>query len=431
MSDRPSLNFNVKTPRYARTLSPSQKVLRYAELLELDEADDDQLAALKLILGRGLPVGPNAKASATPARGMTRQPTLLIYAKPPRIGRSKTRLAAGLGSAVTARRLASMTLSKTLRAASNGAWETRLYLDPPDTGLGGMELGVPVFSQGDGDLTDRLNKGLAEAPPGPVLFIGADAPKISAALIRKAVRLLKRNDAVFGPAEDGGFWLFGLNTSARTQSPFDHVRWSTPDAMADVQANLPSGSRIALLDTLIDLDDAEDVEAWKAETTVPEIVDSEPQSEVNDTLEVPVLFDPEAGSTEPIGEAELPANTVLYGSAAQSAEPEPAEDFEPTQEAAPVATAEPEPVAISDAEMLAEPEPEPEPTETPPVEMVAEPEPTSEPEPEPAPIAVAAEPVAKADRPLIPEPGDIVPEPSAKPKRKPGFFARLFGKKAA
>lgn len=427
MSDRLSLNSSIKTPRYAQTISPSRKVLRYAEMLEIDEAEAGQLTALKLILGRGLPVA----SGAVPARRMSNQPTLLIYAKPPRIGHSKTRLAAGLGSAVTARRLASMTLSKTLRAAANGAWTTRLYLDPPDAGLGGMELGVPVISQGGGDLTERLNKGLAEAPPGPVLFVGADAPNISAALIRKAIRLLRRNDAVFGPAEDGGFWLFGLNTSARTQSPFENVRWSTPDAMADVQANLPSGSRIALLDTLIDLDDAADVEAWKAATPVPEIVDSEPQYEADDAVEVPVLFDAEAASTVPIGEAELPANTVLYGSAQESAALEPPEESEPIQEAAPVAIAEPAPVAISEAENLAEAEPEPEPAETPPVELVAEPEPTPEPAPEPAPVAVVAEPVAKADRPLIPEPGDIVPEPSAKPKKKPGFFARLFGKKAA
>lgn len=441
MSDRPSLNSNVKTPRYARMISPSQKVLRYAEMLEIDEADGDQLAALKLILGRGFPVSSNSNGPASGARRMTNPPTLLIYAKPPRIGHSKTRLAAGLSSAVTARRLASMTLSKTLRAASNGAWTTRLYLDPPDAGLGGMELGVPILSQGGGDLTDRLNKGLAEAPPGPVIFVGADAPKISAALIRKAVRLLQRNDAVFGPAEDGGFWLFGLNTSARTQSPFENVRWSTVDAMADVRANLPSSARVATLDTLIDLDDAADVEAWKADAVIPEPIEADAEPQAADSVEVPVLFEPDAELTAAIGEAELAEGTSLYGTDETSAELEIEKEPELTPDPEPDLTsepeAEPEPIENTSAELVAKEEPgtEVEPAAAAPVEIVADPEPAPEPmpeqEPDPAPVAVADEPVAKADLPLIPEPGDIVPEPSAKPKKKPGFFARLFGKKAA
>ncbi|MEL7547106.1 MAG: DUF2064 domain-containing protein, partial [Pseudomonadota bacterium] len=215
---------------------------------------------------------------------MPARPTLLIYAKPPRIGHAKTRLAAGLGSPVTARRLASMTLSKTLRAAANGAWSTRLYLDPPDAGLGGMELGFPIYAQGGGDLTDRLNKGLAEADPGPVLFIGSDAPDISPALIRKAIRLLQQNDAIFGPAADGGFWLFGLNTSKRTASPFGDVRWSGPNALADVKANLPASARIAMLDTLIDLDDAKDVEDWKDQTTGPAPIVAEPETAIEEPV---------------------------------------------------------------------------------------------------------------------------------------------------
>ena len=61
---------------------------------------------------------------------------------------------------------------------------------------------------------------------------------------------------MFGPATDGGFWLFGLNKTARTKSPFGRVRWSGPHAMADVKANLSAEARVAELPTLIDLDEA-------------------------------------------------------------------------------------------------------------------------------------------------------------------------------
>lgn len=191
---------------------------------------------------------------------------VLIFAKPPRIGLAKTRLAKSLGSSVTARRIATAIQAKTLRVSLRGPWETILYTAPDrelDTSLGGLwPVHLERRSQGPGDLGDRLSKGLREAPAGPVLFIGSDAPDISTALLRHAVRTLGRHDAVFGPAPDGGFWLFGLNKSARTKSPFYNVRWSGPHAMEDVWANLPETAKVAVLPQLIDIDEAKDWEIW-------------------------------------------------------------------------------------------------------------------------------------------------------------------------
>ena len=193
------------------------------------------------------------------------RPRLLIFAKPPRMGLAKTRLAAGLGQ-TEARRIAHFTLARTMRAARNSGCETVLYLAPDralEETLGGLwPPAMPRRAQGPGTLTERLTRGLTEAPPGPVLFIGTDAPDISAALIRQAVTLLRRNNAVFGPAADGGFWLFGLNTRAGTPSPFGNVRWSGPHAMEDVWGNLPPHCRVALLPQLTDIDEADDWIKW-------------------------------------------------------------------------------------------------------------------------------------------------------------------------
>lgn len=194
--------------------------------------------------------------------------TLLIYAKPPRMGLSKTRLARSLGSPTQARRIAMMTLSKTVRASLSGAWNTILYAAPDKALCQSIGIVWPDHlerrSQGRGDITDRLNKGLNEAPAGPVMFIGADAPDISPALIRRAIRGLHRSDAIFGPALDGGFWLFGLNKQARTKSPFHNVRWSSSHAMQDVWANLPNHAKVGILPQLIDIDDADDWDIWRA-----------------------------------------------------------------------------------------------------------------------------------------------------------------------
>ena len=191
--------------------------------------------------------------------------TLAIFAKPPLIGLSKTRLANTLGAG-EARRIARWTMGRTLRQADDPRWSTVLYATPDnrlfDT-LGGLWSDhLERRSQGQGDLGQRLTRGLDEAHLGPVLFIGADAPDISRALIWQAFRALKTHDAVFGPASDGGFWLFGLNKAVRTPSPFTDVRWSGPHAMADVRRNLGSVARVAELPVLIDIDDADDWLAW-------------------------------------------------------------------------------------------------------------------------------------------------------------------------
>lgn len=194
-----------------------------------------------------------------------RPATLLVFAKPPRIGLSKTRLAKGMGK-TAARRIAGFTLARTLRAARASGCRVIVYVSPD--GIAGQTSGQGVFRgfdlkpQREGDLTRRLGLGFSEAPPGPVLFIGTDTPDVSPARLKQAVSALRRNDAVFGPARDGGFWLFGLHKGPQTKAPFNDVRWSGPHAMEDVWSRLPPRSRIGLLDELIDIDELADWKQW-------------------------------------------------------------------------------------------------------------------------------------------------------------------------
>ena len=192
--------------------------------------------------------------------------SLLIFAKPPRMGLSKTRLAEGVGL-TEARRIANLSLASTVKAARASKLDTRVYT-APDRLAQSLEghavfAGLPLYPQGQGTLTERLERGLHEAPPGMVLFVGSDAPDITPGLLRKAVRGLMRHDAVFGPALDGGFWLFGMHKGPQTRSPFRRVRWSGPHAMEDVWSHLPGSARVWLLPPLLDIDEAPDWEAWR------------------------------------------------------------------------------------------------------------------------------------------------------------------------
>ena len=85
----------------------------------------------------------------------------------------------------------------------------------------------------------------------------AQAAPLTGLHIAAAFAALGRADLVFGPATDGGYWLVGARNPLVLRGLFDGVRWSGPYALADTLANARS-RRVALLEPLDDVDDAED-----------------------------------------------------------------------------------------------------------------------------------------------------------------------------
>ena len=190
--------------------------------------------------------------------------TVFAFVKPNRMGLAKTRLARDLG-ACEARRINAMTTASALRALDDQRW-TGVLSVAPDTAVKSRQPLWPDalvrIPQGMGDLGDRLTRAYNIAPLGRVIFVGSDMPDLSRADIHSASQKLLRNDAVFGPADDGGFWLFGLNKRCGSHAPFDHVRWSSEWALSDVRDNL-DGRKIAFLDQRIDLDDLAALKKWR------------------------------------------------------------------------------------------------------------------------------------------------------------------------
>jgi uncharacterized protein len=183
---------------------------------------------------------------------------LVVMAKAAVAGQVKTRLARELGVATAMRFARHRTAALLARVSHAGAWQTSLAVSP-DASVGWRlwPRGIARKPQGRGDLGARMQRIMRHTEPGPVVIIGTDVPAIRAELILKAFRLLGRHDAVLGPASDGGYWLVGLRRRPRLLSPFRHVRWSTPHALADTLANLHCRS-IGQLPTLSDVDDAQD-----------------------------------------------------------------------------------------------------------------------------------------------------------------------------
>ncbi len=188
--------------------------------------------------------------------------TLLIFAKAPVPGRVKTRLAAAVGPEIAAR-FYKVLGSMVVKQVGGGAHETVVCFDPPDAEAEvrawlGPEL--KYRAQSEGDLGDRMDDAVRQAlvGGGSAVVIGTDAPDVDASTVSGAFAALGDHDLVLGPAEDGGYYLIGLNRPNSTL--FQGIPWST-DRVFEVTVELATraGLRIHLLPTLRDVDRLADV----------------------------------------------------------------------------------------------------------------------------------------------------------------------------
>ena len=75
--------------------------------------------------------------------------------------------------------------------------------------------------------------------------------------------MLGTHDAVFGPAEDGGFWLVGLKRHPVLANPYSKaVRWSHSQTLQDCLQNLKN-KKVTFVETLWDVDEYSDLMRWR------------------------------------------------------------------------------------------------------------------------------------------------------------------------
>ena len=160
---------------------------------------------------------------------------VIVFAKPPLLGRVKTRLTPELGpeSALNAHcEMVDLTLKKVAQLdCSSSLW---LSENSQEGASWGQKYSLPVEVQRSGDLglkmLDAISKTLA-ASPAKVVLIGSDCPILSQEDIRDAFLWLDQHDLVILPCEDGGYGLIGMKqTHAEV---FSRISWSTPKVTSE------------------------------------------------------------------------------------------------------------------------------------------------------------------------------------------------------
>ena len=180
---------------------------------------------------------------------------IIVFAKAPVPGETKTRLIPRLGEWRAARlhkRLILHTLN-TARAARCG--EVELH----GTRRHGFfkNLKVPFRLQRGEELGERMYHALSKAKK-PAILIGSDCPMLTAEDLRRAARWLRGGtDVVLGPAEDGGYALIGARRVSRAL--FEGIAWGSDEVYEGTVKKLV-GYRWRALRRMWDVDRPEDLE---------------------------------------------------------------------------------------------------------------------------------------------------------------------------
>jgi uncharacterized protein len=214
--------------------------------------------------GRGVRVLGGGRLQSPSMSGTPPRRLLLLFTKPARAGKVKTRLIGDL-TPDEAARLHAAFLEDVLARLCGGDFELRIAwaLDADEEVPAGP---VPGMRQRGNDLGERLYRALSEATAsgddaGAVAAVGSDHPTIPLELVDRAFAMVEAGtDVVLGPAEDGGYYLIALRDGAVSPRLFADIAWSTAQVLpATLERCRELGLSVELLPEASDLDTPDDL----------------------------------------------------------------------------------------------------------------------------------------------------------------------------
>ncbi|MCP4895460.1 MAG: glycosyltransferase [bacterium] len=188
---------------------------------------------------------------------------VLVFAREPRFGRVKTRLAAEIGDMVATHVYAEL-LAHTLDVVTKAGAQPEVWLaDSPDA-TWAQQIGHSWSVQEGEDLGSRMLHAFRrsfKSGAGQVIIIGSDCPTLEPRHIVEAGEQLDLTQIVLGPACDGGYWLVGQRSPG--VDLFSSIPWSATDTLAKTRLR---ASELHIdwteLEELEDIDARENLEAF-------------------------------------------------------------------------------------------------------------------------------------------------------------------------
>lgn len=197
-------------------------------------------------------------------------PRLIVYAKVPRSGQVKTRIAAEIGNGRAAEIYRAMLSGFLARLRGlRRRWHMEIHFAPQDQEsllVPEVPPGIPRVPQANGDLGARLTHSFAhafQAGRDPVVIVGTDSPDLPVRFLQEALDQFATHDVVVGPAKDGGYYLVGLR--APLAGLFEGIPWSSPEVcQATLRRALELGKTCYTTPEWSDVDTLQDLEEFLA-----------------------------------------------------------------------------------------------------------------------------------------------------------------------
>lgn len=191
-------------------------------------------------------------------------------AKYPELGQVKTRLASSVGEHVALNIYIDLlkNVIKSCNSSDNNNYQFGVFVTPEDE-LNSFKAKYPnlnfYFAQSEGNLGTRMKNALnhlfTNKNTEKVILIGSDIPDLNENIIKKGLELLDNNDIVYGPTEDGGYYLIGMKNIYSCL--FENIPWGNYDVLS-LSLDIADSNNISyyLLESLPDLDTIDDLKSF-------------------------------------------------------------------------------------------------------------------------------------------------------------------------
>jgi rSAM/selenodomain-associated transferase 1 len=196
---------------------------------------------------------------------MADRSSILFFVKHPAAGNVKSRIAAAIGddNALALYRDFILDMLDTIERTSIPCI---VCVSPPDAvtamsaWLGSRRTYLPQIGSDLGERMELAFRAIFAQGIDVAFLIGSDLPDLPGAILREAQGSLGTNEAVIGPAQDGGYYLIGFRKDAFLPDAFRDMTWSRPDVFErTMQVLRQKGLRTHTLPSWQDLDTLEDL----------------------------------------------------------------------------------------------------------------------------------------------------------------------------
>lgn len=194
---------------------------------------------------------------------------LVVMARYPEAGKTKTRLARTIGQAEAAQLYQAFLTDLATRFAGQDDYRLHWAYTPTDVDYQSFVATLAphyvhqmwCFPQQGTDFAERLHHAFRWTQQQGferTILIGSDSPQIGHDIIERAQAALDHTDVVLGPADDGGYYLIAMH---KPYDVFSGIPMSTAVvAQMTIEAAQRQGLKVHLLDSLFDIDELPDLQ---------------------------------------------------------------------------------------------------------------------------------------------------------------------------